>query len=134
MVLVKKVGLFLVIYGKTKPLSKRKKAGNFVRSFSLFYLYCHERATIIVVTHKKSLLFSPIFLQLVGIYGVAIYQPELCHSEQKNDTRKGTEKSQTKPWAMESGTKAAPEARLMMGKVVSAVVAPPAAIGASGFT
>ena len=34
--MVKKVGLFLVIYGKTKPLSKRKKAGNFVRSFPIF--------------------------------------------------------------------------------------------------
>ena len=85
--MVKKVGLFLVIYGKTKPLSKRKKAGDFVRSFPLFlYLLprkgCHERAPVTDIPR----------LQV------------LRQSEQKNATRKGTEKSQMKPWAMESGT------------------------------
>ena len=80
--MVRKVGLFLVIYGKTKPLSKRKKAGDFVRSFPLFCIYCHERAPDTDIPRLQA----------------------LRQSEQKNATRKGTEKSQMKPWAMESGT------------------------------
>ena len=47
-------------------------------------------------------------------------------------TRKGTEKSTKKPWKSERMTKSCPLVRVMMGKVVSMVVAPPHDIGAKG--
>ena len=46
-------------------------------------------------------------------------------------TRKGTLKSTTKPWKMEMITNSFPEYRVMIGRVVSIVVAPPTEIGAS---
>lgn len=51
--------------------------------------------------------------------------------EQKKVTRNGTEKSTQKPWKMETMTKSCPEARVMMGNVVSIVVAPPTLMGAN---
>ena len=51
--------------------------------------------------------------------------------EQKKVTRKGTEKSTQKPWKMETMMKLSPEYRVMIGNVVSMVVAPPTLIGAS---
>lgn len=53
------------------------------------------------------------------------------YREQKNVTRNGTEKSTQKPWKMETTMKLSPELRVMMGNVVSIVVAPPTLIGAS---
>ena len=46
-------------------------------------------------------------------------------------TRKGTLKSTTKPWKMEMITNSFPEYRVIIGRVVSIVVAPPTEIGAS---
>ena len=46
-------------------------------------------------------------------------------------TRNGTEKSTQKPWKMETMMKSCPEVRVMMGRVVSMVVAPPILIGAN---
>ena len=50
--------------------------------------------------------------------------------EQNNVTRNGTLKSTTNPWKMETTTNCCPAVRVMMGSVVSIVVAPPAEIGA----
>ena len=46
-------------------------------------------------------------------------------------TRNGTEKSTQKPWKMETMMKSCPDVRVMMGRVVSMVVAPPILIGAN---
>lgn len=54
----------------------------------------------------------------------------LNHKEQKKVTRKGTLKSTTNPWKMETTTNCWPLHCVMIGKVVSMVVAPPDAIGA----
>lgn len=47
-------------------------------------------------------------------------------------TRSGTEKSTTNPWNIEIRTNFSPQQLEMMGRVVSAVVAPPETIGARG--
>ena len=52
-------------------------------------------------------------------------------NEQKKVTRKGTEKSTQKPWKIETTTKSSPDERVMIGSVVSMVVAPPMVMGAS---
>lgn len=49
----------------------------------------------------------------------------LPYTEQKKETRNGTEKSVTKPWKMLRMAKRSPEVRVMTGRVVSIVVAPP---------
>ena len=54
------------------------------------------------------------------------------YREQKNVTKKGTEKSTRKPWNSEIKTNLSPLHRVMMGSVVSMVVAPPAEMGANG--
>ena len=51
--------------------------------------------------------------------------------QQKNVTRKGTLKSTMKPWKMETMTNSFPQVRVIIGRVVSMVVAPPTEIGAS---
>ena len=56
----------------------------------------------------------------------------LPYTEQKKETRNGTEKSVTKPWKMLRMAKRSPEVRVMTGRVVSIVVAPPDVMGASG--
>ena len=50
--------------------------------------------------------------------------------EQNRVTRNGTLKSTTNPWKMETTTNCCPAVRVMMGSVVSIVVAPPAEMGA----
>ena len=45
--------------------------------------------------------------------------------EQNNVTRNGTLKSTMNPWKMETMTNSCPEQRVIMGRVVSMVVAPP---------
>lgn len=45
-------------------------------------------------------------------------------------TRNGTEKSTTNPWNIDSTVNSFPLQRLIIGRVVSIVVAPPAEIGA----
>lgn len=52
--------------------------------------------------------------------------------EQKRVTKKGTVKSVIKPWAMEITVNCLPDTCVMIGSVVSMVVAPPAEIGANG--
>ena len=54
-----------------------------------------------------------------------------AYTEQNNVTKNGTLKSTRKPWKMERITNCCPEYRVIMGKVVSIVVAPPTEIGAS---
>ena len=51
--------------------------------------------------------------------------------EQNNVTRNGTLKSTMNPWKMETMTNSCPEQRVIMGRVVSMVVAPPTEMGAS---
>ena len=51
------------------------------------------------------------------------------YKEQKKVTRKGTEKSTQKPWKMETMMKLSPEYRVMIGNVVSMVVAAPNNMG-----
>ena len=53
-----------------------------------------------------------------------------CYKEQKSVTRKGTLKSTTNPWKMDTITNCCPAVWVMIGRVVSIVVAPPAEIGA----
>ena len=55
----------------------------------------------------------------------------IVYNEQKRVTRKGTEKSVRQPWKIEITTKSFPHDWVIMGSVVSAVVAPPTDIGAS---
>ena len=50
--------------------------------------------------------------------------------EQKNVTKNGTLKSTTKPWKMDTMTYFCPAHCVMMGRVVSIVVAPPDEMGA----
>ena len=50
--------------------------------------------------------------------------------EQKNVTRNGTLKSTINPWKIDTTTNSFPLYRVMMGNVVSMVVAPPDEIGA----
>ena len=50
--------------------------------------------------------------------------------KQKNVTKNGTLKSTAKPWKMETMTKRCPAHCVMMGRVVSIVVAPPDEMGA----
>ena len=54
----------------------------------------------------------------------------MAQIEQKKVTRNGTLKSVTKPWKIETTTNCCPAQRVMIGNVVSMVVAPPEAIGA----
>ena len=51
--------------------------------------------------------------------------------EQNNVTRNGTLKSTMNPWKMETMTNSCPEQRVIIGRVVSMVVAPPTEMGAS---
>lgn len=55
----------------------------------------------------------------------------IVYSEQKRVTRKGTEKSVRQPWKIEITIKSFPHVWVIIGRVVSAVVAPPTDIGAS---
>lgn len=64
-------------------------------------------------------------------YGFSLNCFSYFYKEQKKVTRKGTEKSTQKPWKMETMMKLSPEYRVMIGNVVSMVVAPPTLIGAS---
>ena len=57
---------------------------------------------------------------------------QLKRQKQKKVTRKGTEKSTRKPWNNDNSTKSSPLVRVMMGSVVSIVVAPPDEIGDNG--
>lgn len=50
---------------------------------------------------------------------------------QKKVTRKGTLRSTVMPWTMEITTNSLPQNLVMMGNVVSAVVAPPTEMGAN---
>jgi hypothetical protein len=54
----------------------------------------------------------------------------MFYIEQNNVTKNGTLKSTTNPWKMETTTNCCPAVRVMMGSVVSIVVAPPAEMGA----
>ena len=51
---------------------------------------------------------------------------------QKNVTRNGTLKSTVNPWYIERITNSLPDTLLIIGRVVSMLVAPPEDIGASG--
>lgn len=53
------------------------------------------------------------------------------YKEQKNDTKNGTEKSTITPCIIAMNTMSLPEYLVMIGNVVSIVVAPPAHIGAN---
>ena len=54
----------------------------------------------------------------------------LCYIKQKNVTKNGTLKSTIKPWKRETMTNFCPAVCVMIGRVVSIVVAPPEEIGA----
>ena len=57
--------------------------------------------------------------------------PKLLQIEQNSTTKNGTLISTAKPWKIETITKSLPENRVIIGRVVSIVVAPPAEMGAS---
>lgn len=62
----------------------------------------------------------------------SLFQPILqaVYIEQKKVTRNGTLKSTTKPWNTDTITNSCPAQRVIIGSVVSMVVAPPDEIGA----
>lgn len=56
--------------------------------------------------------------------------PLPAYIEQNKVTKNGTLKSTTNPWNMETTTNCCPAVRVIIGSVVSIVVAPPAEMGA----
>lgn len=55
-----------------------------------------------------------------------------CQIVHQKVTTKGMENSRTKPWKRETTEYSLPEVAIMIGRVVSIEVTPPAEIGASG--
>ena len=94
----------------------------------------HVSEKVKEVADKRGVKLPFIFMEpgrsIVASAGITLYTVG-CVKDIKNVRKRGTEKSTTTPWNIESGTYSFPAVFCIIGNVVSIDVAPPEEIGAS---